>query len=87
MAVAEITITSEQLRAMRCAVGLSQQELSRRLGYAISVVGRWERGTQRIPPAIYPPLLRLLRAELVEHSAGRHHIRRLAAVCCGSVTV
>lgn len=86
MAVGDVVITGEQLRAMRCAVGLSQKELSRRLSYSSPVVGCWERGIWCIPPAVYPRLMRLLRDELVCQVEGRNHIRRLAAVCCGSVT-
>ena len=35
---------AERIRALRLSVGLSQQELGRRLGVSAVAVGKWERG-------------------------------------------
>jgi transcriptional regulator with XRE-family HTH domain len=57
-------VTGAELRQMREAAGLSQEELGRRLGIAPNTIARWERGELTMR---HPGLLRLALLRLQEH--------------------
>ena len=42
-------MTPEQLKRRRARMGLTQSDLSKALGVALTTVGRWEIGQRRIP--------------------------------------
>ena len=42
--------TAERLRALRARLGLSQEQLARRLGVSFATVNRWESGRTRLSP-------------------------------------
>lgn len=53
-------MTDEELKALRTGLGLTQDELGKRLGVARVTVARWEIGLRRVPE---------LAARLVQHVA------------------
>ena len=67
---------------MRRAVGLTQQELGRRLCYSQQSVGYWEQERRVIPQHTAARLMEVLHAELVSHTDGRALVVRMFAVCC-----
>jgi len=42
--------TASRLRALRARLGLSQEQLARRLGVSFATVNRWESGRTRLSP-------------------------------------
>jgi transcriptional regulator with XRE-family HTH domain len=44
------TVTSQELRRIRKAMGLTQKQLAEKLGVTLTSVARMERGEQRIMP-------------------------------------
>ena len=57
------TLTGAQVRQLRTALGVTQADLARGLGYARQTISRWERRPDRaIPPSQWLPLLRFLVA-------------------------
>lgn len=45
----EATMTPDELRDARIALGLTQQQLAEKLGVATLTIRNWERGVHRIP--------------------------------------
>jgi len=57
------TLTGAQVRQLRTALGVSQAELARSLGYTRAAICRWERsGAQSIPRTQYRAVLDYLKA-------------------------
>jgi len=50
-------MTSEDLKALRTRLGLTQVELAERIGVARNTINRWEMGIRGIPE----PVVRLMR--------------------------
>jgi len=54
-------MTPEQLKRRRARMGLTQSDLSKALGVALTTVGRWEIGQRRIPEMAVRLIYRLQR--------------------------
>ena len=75
-----MTLTRDQFKQRRLALGLSQTALALRLGITGNTVSRWERGHLAIP---HPPMVDLaltaLAYELVLPTAHRRLVRAVMA--------
>ena len=58
-------LTGAELRFLRSEMGLTQEELAKKLGYTRVTVTRWERGDQTIDPKVRL-IVRLLAAEKLD---------------------
>ena len=72
-------LTGEHLRQQRQALGLSQSELARRLGYSHSAICRWERGgaCDPIPVGHIELVLETLLAARQQQEAWRQQVNEL----------
>ena len=77
---AAIVFTGVDLRRWRRAVGLTQAELARRLGYSNHTICHWETSAKRVPPAQYRRILEELLTAKEEQEALRLYRARLEVV-------
>ncbi len=54
-------LTPHQIKKIRLGLGMTQQELAREIGVAVSTINRWEKGKNRPGKMACKMLLNLMR--------------------------